>query len=99
MTGLALAIALFAPEGVFGLVLIAWSALGASLGPILVIQLYGLPLSSPTALAMMGTAVTVVGLWHVSPYDEDVFKAFPGALAAVLVYVAARLLAWIRARS
>src|SRR6056297_2921319 len=28
VTGLALAIALFAPEGVFGLVLIAWSALG-----------------------------------------------------------------------
>ncbi|MHA7836790.1 MAG: sodium/proline symporter [bacterium] len=99
VTGLALAIALFAPEGVFGLVLIAWSALGASLGPILVIQLYGLPLSSPTALAMMGTAVAVVGLWHVSPYDEDVFKAFPGALAAVLVYAVARLLAWIRARS
>jgi len=96
VTGLALAIALMAPEGVFGLVLIAWSALGASLAPVLVIQLYRLPLSMPTALVMMLAAVGTVSAWHLSPWNDDVFKAFPGVVAAVTVYAVARLLAGIR---
>lgn len=96
VAGLALVIALFAPEGVFGLVLIAWSALGASLGPVLVLRLYRRPLSQGTALAMMGAAVIVVTLWHLSPWDDDVFKALPGALAAGLVYGGARLAGRLR---
>lgn len=90
MAAFALLIALYAPEGVFGLVLIAWSALGAALGPVLVIRLFRLPITAATGLAMMLTAVTVVSLWHVSPYDDAVFKALPGFLSAALVYAAAR---------
>ncbi len=86
ITGFALLIALYAPEGVFGLVLIAWSALGASLGSVLAVRLFGGKLNAATAIAMMLAAVMVVSLWHISPYDDDVFKALPGALAAGLVY-------------
>lgn len=92
VTGFALVIALFAPEGVFGLVLIAWSALGASLGPVLALRLFRLPVNTATALMMMLAAVTTVSLWHLSPWDDDVFKALPGALAAVAVYLAYRVL-------
>jgi sodium/proline symporter len=96
VAALALGIALFAPEGVFGLVLIAWSALGASLTPVLVVQLFRLPLSTVTALTMMITAVAVVAIWHLSPYDDDVFKALPGVAAAAGVYGVARVVAWLR---
>src|SRR6056297_939310 len=96
VAGLALGIALYAPEGVFGLVLIAWSALGASLTPVLVLQLFGRPPGTATALAMMIAAVATVSFWHLSPWNDDVFKALPGAVAAVLVYGTARLAALAR---
>ena len=92
VTALALAIALLAPEGVFGLVIIAWSAMGASLGPVLVLRLFNMPLPSSTALAMMVVALTVVTLWHFSGYDDALLKIVPGTLAAFLVYGIAWLL-------
>lgn len=86
VTAIALIIALFAHEGVFGLVLVAWSAMGASLGPILVLRIFHAPLSTTTALCMMSAAIITVSLWHFSGFDDDVLKIFPGALAAFLVY-------------
>lgn len=82
----AVLIALFAPEGVFGLVLIAWAAMGASLGPVLLLRLYNREFSSLTAVAMMTAAIVTVGLWHISPWDDDVLKIFPGMLAVAAVY-------------
>jgi sodium/proline symporter len=93
VTAIALGVALFAPEGVFSLVLIAWSALGASLAPILAIRLLRWPLTVPTALGMMTAATLVVAAWHLSPFDDDVLEALPGALAAGAVYGVGRLVA------
>ena len=86
VTSLALIIALYAPEGVFALVLIAWSALGASLGPILILRIFNRPLSSARATVMMVVAIIVVIAWHVSGLDDDVFKLMPGMLSAFIVY-------------
>jgi len=86
VTGVALVIALFAPEGVFGLVMVAWSAMGASLGSVLVLRLFRLPVSTPVAVAMMITGLSVVVVWHVSGYNDDVFKMLPGLAAAFAVY-------------
>lgn len=88
---LALAIALFAPESVFDLVLIAWSALGATLGPVLVVRLFRLPLPQGVGLAMMTAGLAAVTAWHVSGFDDDLFKAAPGVIAAFAVYALARL--------
>lgn len=66
VTAIALGIALFAPQGVFGLVLIAWSAMGASLGPVLFLRIFGLPFNSAVAVAMMIVAIAVVTGWHFS---------------------------------
>lgn len=98
ITAFGLAIALYAPEGVFDLVLIAWSALGASITPVLVLRLLDRPLPPPTAMIMMVVGITTVCLWHVSPYDDDVFKALPGVAAAAAVYGVDRLVAGIRRR-
>lgn len=99
ITAVALLIGLYAPEGVFGLVLIAWSALAASLGSVLVIRLWGLPLSNAGALAMMITGIVVVSWWHVSGYDDDVFKLLPGLIAAFAVYGLSRLIDSIKGES
>lgn len=98
VTSLALSLALFAPEGVFGLVLIAWSAMGASLGSVLVLRVFDCPLSLPTAFAMMAAGIVAVTLWHLSPWNEIVFEMLPGTAAAFAVYAIARLVQKFRWR-
>lgn len=90
---LALGVALSAPETVFDLVLIAWSGLGATLGPVLFFRLFRWPLPSGTGLAAMAAGLVAVVAWHLSGYDDDVFKALPGIVAAFAAYVVARRLA------
>lgn len=87
VAGLALAIALFAGQGVFALVLIAWSVMGAGLGPVLILRVWRQPLSTTTALSMMAAGVLTVILWNASGLDGAVFKLLPGMTAAFAVYV------------
>ncbi|MAO38876.1 MAG: sodium:proline symporter [Pseudohongiella sp.] len=98
ITTFALLIALYAPEGVFALVLIAWSVLGAGLGSVLLIRIFSLPLPASVGIAMMMTAtLTVVG-WRSMGYSDDVFQAMPGWIVAMLLY-AAYWLGWGRKSS
>ncbi|MCP4599913.1 MAG: sodium/proline symporter [Proteobacteria bacterium] len=87
--GLALAIALSATEGVFALVMIAWSTLGATLGPVLLVRLAGRPLSSRLGIAMMASGLATVIAWKFTPWADAVFELLPGIIVSVLVYVAA----------
>jgi len=93
---LALVVALYAPEGVFGLVLIAWSALAASLGSVLLLRLFGLPYDTKTAAAMMFAGFGTVVLWYLSPYSDDIFQLLPGLAVAFVVYLVFRLSVLIR---
>jgi sodium/proline symporter len=86
VTGLALIIAVFAGQGVFSLVLIAWSALGAGFGPALLLRLLGVPLSSLTITLMMTAGVGTVVAWNTIGYDGDVFKLLPGMAASFLMW-------------
>lgn len=86
VTALALAIALFAGQGVFFLVLIAWSALGAGLGPALLLRLFYVRLSSLTIALMMTAGVGTVIAWNMLGYDGDVFKLLPGMAASFLMW-------------
>ena len=86
VTGIALSIALFAGQGVFSLVLIAWSALGAGLGPALMLRLLGIQLSSLVITLMMTAGVGAVIAWNVIGLDGDVFKLLPGMVASFLMW-------------
>jgi sodium/proline symporter len=97
-TTFALWIALAADEGVFVLVLGAWSALGASLGPILLLRLAGAPLPAPLALAMMAAGLASVTLWDRSPLADDVFGLLPGLLVPFALYAAWRSVVTMRGR-
>jgi len=85
VTTLALGVALFAGEGVFALVLIAWSALGAGLGPALLLRLFGFRLSSLTITLMMTAGVGTVIAWHIFG-DANIFKIFPGMVASFVMW-------------
>ena len=87
---LALLIALFASEGVFDLVLLAWSALGATLGPVLFLRVFAQPLSTATGLAMMAVGLAVVATWDLTGLGESVYKLFPGIVGPFVVYGLAR---------
>lgn len=60
-------------------------------------KLWRLPLSMATALVVILTAVATISAWHLSPWNDDVFKALAGVFAAVTLYATARVLAWLRA--
>jgi len=83
---LAIIVAVAAPESVFDLVLIAWSALGATLGPVLVIRLFRWRLPSGAGLAIMGAGLATVIAWQLSGLDDDVFKVLPAILVAFATY-------------
>ena len=82
----ALVIALTASSGVFSLVLVAWSALAATLGPLLIIRLAKLPLPTPLGLVMVAVGLATVFYWGSSDYADDIFKALPGMLLPLAVY-------------
>jgi len=82
----ALIVALFAGRGVFVLVLVAWSALAATLGPILLVRLAGLPLSRGQAIAMMAAGLITVIAWDRSAWAGDVYNLLPGLLVPALIF-------------
>lgn len=87
---LALTIALTATSGVFALVLVAWSVLAASLGPILLVRLAKWPLPSWLALTMMGLGLSTVFVWDASDWSSSVFKSLPGIVLPTVLYCLVR---------
>lgn len=92
VTGFALWVALTAGDGVFQLVLAAWSALGATLGPLLLLRVTGRSVPSAWALPMMGAGLATVLLWGRLPWADVTFKLLPGLVVPLLVYAALRAL-------
>ena len=82
----AVVFALTADDSVLTLVLGAWSALGATIGPVLVIRLARLPLPPALGLLMMATGLVTVFWWARGPWAADVFELLPAMLAPLVVY-------------
>lgn len=92
VAAMALAIALWADEGVFALVLYAWAALAVTLGPLVAVRALGGPLPAPVALAMMGAGLATMFAWRAAGLDAAMYEILPGMLAAALTYGAAAAL-------
>ena len=97
VAALSLLIALTASSGVFTLVLVAWSALAAALGPLLILRLAGQPLPTGLALLMMVSGVGTVFAWGASPWADSVFKALPGMIVPFVIYGVGRVFTTMRA--
>ncbi len=83
VAGLALGIALTAGEGVFKMVLMAWSVLGAALGPLILLRIADRVPRPGTAVLMMAVGIATVFLWKAWG-SSQIYEIVPGMLAAFL---------------
>lgn len=98
MTVVAVAIAIFAKNNVFALVIFSWSALACSLGPLLVLRVWQQPVGVPVAIAMMFVGIATAFVWVELKFSSAVNEALPGIAAAMAVYFISRLFSSARKR-
>jgi sodium/proline symporter len=93
-----LGIALVGSDNVFTLVTFSWSALAASIGPLMIVRVLQLPISTPVGVAMMVAGTGTALFWRVGLNLSDaIYEALPGIVAGGLVYAVAWL--WQKTRS
>jgi len=84
-------IALFASQNVFALVTLAWSALGASLGPLMVVRAMKWRINTSAAVGMMLAGLVGVTIWgSVLGYGNDLYEIMPGIGLSFFTYFALR---------
>ncbi|BES70071.1 sodium/proline symporter PutP [Marinobacter nanhaiticus D15-8W] len=86
ITVLVLAIALSAPANVFTLVVFAWSSLGGTLGPVILLRIMHAPLGRPTALTMMASGMATLIIWQLLGYSDSLYELLPALAVSFLVY-------------
>ena len=87
ITAAVLAIAL-GGGSVFELIVLAWSVLAASLGPLVIIRALSKPLNGSLALAMVIAGLVTVLIWRfVLGWTGYVYDACPGMICGGLVYL------------
>ena len=92
------AIAIFASANVFTLVIVAWSALACTIGPLVILQALGQRLTQPVALAMMAAGLATALLWRWNGLSQMVYEGLPGMAAAFAVWAVAKLPLWLGVR-
>jgi len=86
VVAVALLVALVAPANVFTLVILAWSALACSLGPLVIVHSAGKRPSENVALLMMAVGLATAMLWRYLGWNAHLYEGAPGIVAALLVY-------------
>ena len=86
-----LSIALFASQNVFALVTLSWSALGASLGPLLVVRAMQWRINTSAAAGMMAAGLAGVIIWGgLLGYGGDLYEIIPGMALSMVAYLILR---------
>lgn len=81
----ALVISLYGPDSVFNLVLIAWSFLACSFGPLLILYSLRVKLNEfASILVLLSGSVTVL-LWRVFELNKYTYEVAPGFVVALFV--------------
>jgi len=90
VTIVVLVVALAAPADVFTLVVFAWSSLGGTLGPVIVLRVMNAPLTRPTAFVMMLAGFVTLITWQVLGYSDSVYELLPALVVSFGVYILMR---------
>lgn len=90
ITLVVLGVALVAPANVFTLVVFAWSALGGTLGPVIVLRVMNAHLSQTTALVMMLSGFVTLVAWQALGYSEAMYELLPALAVSFGVYALMR---------
>ncbi len=80
----------FVGQSVFQLVVLAWAALAAGLGPLLVVRALGRPIRPRAAIGMMLAGIATVLVWRYGlKLSSGIYDVLPGMAAGFAVYLAA----------
>jgi len=80
----------FVGDSVFQLVVLAWSALAAGLGPLMIVRALGRPVTARVGVWMMIAGIVTVLLWRYSwALSGALYDVMPGMTAGFLVYLVA----------
>lgn len=90
ITLVVLAVALAAPANVFTLVVFAWSSLGGTMGPVIVLRVLNARLTRPTAFIMMLAGFVTLITWQVLGYADSVYELLPALVVSFGVYALMR---------
>lgn len=85
VTALALVIALRGNQSVFELVILSWSTLAVTFGPLLIILAMGRRVSEWGAILMMVAGVAVALYWRHAGWHEMVYEGLPGLIIGVVL--------------
>jgi sodium/proline symporter len=85
VTGLALFIALYASSSVFDLVIMSWSIMAVTFGPMLILLAMHRDVSQRVAMMMIVVGVSVALLWRYLGYHHLVYEGLPAMLLALMV--------------
>ncbi len=86
VTIVALLIALYGPDSVFKLVLLAWSSLAAVFGPLILLYTLNKKVSEKTAMAMIFVSFGVTVIWQNIGLGGIIYEVAPGIISGFLVY-------------
>ncbi|HUO82805.1 MAG TPA: sodium/proline symporter [Gammaproteobacteria bacterium] len=67
ISGVAVALALYAPQAIFSRVLFAWHAVGSAFGPVLVLRLLGMRIRPPAILGSLAAGFGLTVVLHAFP--------------------------------
>ena len=84
---IALILALTTSDNIFKLMVLSWSGLGSTIGPVLLLRLFNRPVSSLEIVTMFVTGFSVLLLWRYGlVLHESVYEILPGACASFVIY-------------
>ncbi|MEM8640266.1 MAG: sodium/proline symporter [Cyanobacteria bacterium P01_G01_bin.54] len=93
VTVLIVVIALTNARSMFALQIFAWSALASSLGPILIVRVWRLPLKPQVGVSMMIGGIATAAIWsNVLQLSGSIYEVLPGMGAGFLIYGIAQFL-------
>lgn len=88
----ALGISLFASASVFTLVILAWTALACTIGPLVLVHAFGKRPSESLAFIMMLVGFSTALVWRQLGFNAQLYEAMPGITAALLTFALGNLL-------
>lgn len=82
-----LVLAIFGHQNVFGLVTISWAALGASLGPLMMLRVLRRPVGQKLAVSIMLSGLAASTVWrYVLGFAGAIYEILPGIIFGFVVY-------------
>jgi Na+/proline symporter len=86
VTLIALSIAIFGSDSVFGLVTIAWAALGCAFSPLIIVFICGGKPSQPICVGMIIFSLVSMMSWKLLVPNSNIYEILPGFIGGFFIY-------------